>query len=99
MSLVIEIGSNGQMRVSIDGVVIGLIRSLDVHVSAEEVRPRISIVMNNARAFPDACFAAQLQQALDSFKQALCAHPFIEVSDYHDTLPQGMAVVHVNKEE
>ena len=92
MSLIIEVEKDGRVRVSIDGIVIGLIRALTMRLEAE-VLPRISIVMSNAHSELDAVLLTQLQQVLESYKRALNVHPLIEVSDYHDTLPQGMPAV------
>jgi len=92
MSLIIEVEKDGRVRVSIDGIVIGLIRALTMRLEAEVI-PRISIVMSNARSELDEVLLTQLQQVLESYKRALNAHPLIEVSDYHDTLPQGMPAV------
>lgn len=102
MSLIIEVEKDGVVKVSIDGIVIGLVRSLTMHAEAEAL-PRVSIVMSSVRtasgelSTPDEVLLSQLQQVLERYKRALNAHPLIEVSDYHDTLPQGMPAVRPEK--
>jgi hypothetical protein len=93
MSLIVEVAKDGRVTVSIDGVVIGLLKSLTLRADADDVLPRVQVVMNNAREMPEQVRAEWLQQALDRYRAALRSHPLIEVTDYHDTLPQGMAAV------
>lgn len=96
MSLITEVEKDGVVKVSIDGIVIGLVRSLAMRAEAEML-PRVSIVMCSARSEQDEVLLTQLQQVLESYKRALSAHPLIEVSNYHDTLPQGMPAVRPEK--
>jgi hypothetical protein len=93
MSLIIEVEKDGRVTVSIDGVVVGLLKSLLLRVDTDDLLPQVHVVMNNARNMPEEMRVEWLQQALDRYRAALRSHPLIEVSDYHDTLPQGMPAV------
>jgi hypothetical protein len=93
MSLIIEIAKDGRTTVSVDGVVVGLIKSIDLHVEVDEALPRVSVVMNSARELPVEVQAAHLRNVLEVYKRVLSAHPLIAVSEHHDTLPQGMPAV------
>lgn len=100
MGLTIDVEDDGVVRVSVKGVIVGLIKSLSLVVDEEtHPVPHIVVVMTSARDIPRTQDGARLVHTLHQYKRLLASHPLVRVVDQHDTLPQGMPAVRLPEEE
>lgn len=100
MSLRIDLNNDGEMTISIDGIVVGLIHSVELHADLER-HPvaHVYVSMVDIKRLAPNAQKAHLQRVLVNNKKLLSSHPLIRVSDAHDTLPQGMPAVLPEDEE
>lgn len=98
--LTIDIEESGVVRISTGGVVIGLVRALELRVDEElQPMPHIHISFSNLDEAPKGPEKTQLKRTIQRYKDELRKHPLVRVTDYHDTLPQGMPAVRPEEEE
>jgi hypothetical protein len=92
-SLVIEVEESGVVRVSMGGVVVGMIKRINIEYDEDlHPVPHTHVSFANLADVPMGPEKAQLKRTIQRYKEELQKHPLVRVSDYHDTLPQMPAV-------
>jgi hypothetical protein len=100
MNLTVDIGDDGSVKVSIGGMVIGMVKALDIKVDERtHPVPHIRITMMDVKSMVPSEFKVQCLRALHNYKAALASHPLVRVLDYRDTLPEGMPAVTLEEDE
>lgn len=90
-ALEIVVNVDGSVRVSIGGVVIGLIDELRLEVLGN-LRPKVKIAFISTKNVSDVEMKSRIVEFLDHYREALHEHPFVEIFDAADTLPSMLAV-------
>jgi len=94
MSLNIDIDDSGIVRVSVRGMVVGLIKSLEVRKMYDDVLPTIQLELVSVDGLPGASSDRDhLNKVLLGYRKLLESHPLVKLRGPHDTLPQGMPAV------
>lgn len=100
MALSILIREDGQVIVSVGGVVIAMVKSISIEMDTDvHPVPHISIVMAEVEKMPDHQARTTLLRMLMNYKAALAAHPLVHVVGYRDTLRSMPAVREEDPEE
>lgn len=93
-SLVIEVEESGLVRISTGGVIVGMIKRVAIEYDEDlHPVPHVHISFSSLANAPEGPEKTQLKRTIQRYKEELQKHPLIRVSDYHDTLPQGMPAV------
>jgi hypothetical protein len=94
MPLLIRVKDDGEVLVSIKGVIVQGIKSLTLNVDEETSPiPHIVVVLQDPETISDSSLRVKFKRALMDYKMALAEHPLIHVVGYRDTLPTLPAVV------
>lgn len=94
----ISVADTGVITVSMGGVVVGLIKSLQLRASIEEPVPSVVIELADVRSFTDSALRSNVVKALDKYRSLLDSHPFVTVSGPRDTVPSMGAVIPPDEE-
>jgi hypothetical protein len=92
--LLVSIGAEGLVRVSIGGVVIGLIENVRVEVGCG-TNPKVKITFMSMAGIPEGPDRSRLLELLHRYQEILATNPYVEVLDLADTLPYMKAVTTV----
>lgn len=99
-SLVIEVEESGLVRISTGGVVVGMIKRIAIEYDEDlHPVPHVHVSFSNLSSASKGPEKTQLKRTIQRYKEELQKHPLIRVSDYRDTLPQGMSAVLPGEEE
>jgi hypothetical protein len=89
MALSIFIKDDGSVTVSVDGMIVGCIKSLSLELDEDRhPMPHISVTMYSLSTLSD----EKIRRMLMNYRLALQQHPLVHVVDYNDSVPALQAV-------
>lgn len=93
MSLSIVIQDDGQALISVNGVVISYVKSINIVIDEREHSvPHIAIALHDPDDIKDSTLRVSLRRMLLNYKMALALHPLIRIAGYRNTLREFPAV-------
>ena len=93
MALSILIKDNLDVVISVDGIVIGMVQSLELKLDVNEVLPKVQIVLPSVQTLDDEMAKEHVLRALNNYKTVLLSQPFVRVYADGDTVPEMSAVI------
>jgi hypothetical protein len=89
--LAIHISKEGIIRISIDGLAIGLIEDFRIECVGNSVRVKVSFP--DIKSYAESESKTKLEKTIELYKKLFKELPFVQLFDEADTLPTGMPAV------